>query len=66
MSADGDLVTLESQLQLYRSLRHGELAIVPGTSHTLLLLEKPRLSLTLTRQCLEESPVDTMIPIRRA
>jgi pimeloyl-ACP methyl ester carboxylesterase len=65
MTGDDDLVTLEHTLALYRSLPRGELAVVPGTSHT-LLLEKPELCTTLVTDFLTTGPVPTMVPIRRA
>ena len=42
MVGDDDEIQLEHTLDLYRSLPNGELAIVPGTSHG-LLVEKPEL-----------------------
>ena len=65
MTADDDFVTLESQIALYRSLRHGELAVIPGTSH-MLLLEKPYQVTTLVRDFLENAPRVTLAPIGRA
>lgn len=55
VTADDDLVTLESQIALYRSLPRGELAVIPGTSHT-LVLEKPQWVTTLVRDFLENAP----------
>ena len=55
MTADDDVVTLESQIALYRTLPHGELAVVPGGSH-MLLLEKPRSVTALVRDFLQEAP----------
>ncbi|GAA4283201.1 hypothetical protein GCM10022261_07320 [Brevibacterium daeguense] len=60
-----DFVTLESQIALYRSLPCGELAVVPGTSH-LLLLEKPRQVTSLVRDFLENAPPVLFAPIGRA
>lgn len=65
VTADDDFVTLESQIALYRSLRHGELAVIPGTSH-MLLLEKPYQVTTLVRDFLENAPRVTLAPIGRA
>jgi pimeloyl-ACP methyl ester carboxylesterase len=42
-----------------------ELAIIPGTSHG-LLVEKPTLCNTLIIDFLTTDPVPTMAPIRRA
>lgn len=65
VTADDDFVTLESQLALYRSLRHGEPAVVPGASH-MLLLEKPRSVTSLVRDFLQNTPSVTFAPIGRA
>jgi hypothetical protein len=42
MVGDDDEVTLEHAVEMYRPLPNAELAIVPGTSHG-LLVEKPDL-----------------------
>ncbi|HEY2398544.1 MAG TPA: alpha/beta hydrolase [Solirubrobacteraceae bacterium] len=65
MIGDDDEVTLEHAIELYRSLPDSELAIIPGTSHG-LLVEKPMLCNTLVIDFLETDPVPTMAPIRRA
>ena len=65
MSADDDLVTLESQLGLYRSLQRGELAVVPGTSH-MLMFEKPQVATDIIRHFLEGAEPVTYFPIHRA
>lgn len=65
MGGDDDLVTLEHTIALYRALPSAELAVVPGTSHT-LLLEKPELCTRLIADFLTAGPVPTMVPIRRA
>jgi len=65
MSADDDLVTLESQLALYRSLRNGELAVVPGTSH-MLMFEKPQVVTDIIRNFLAGAEPVTYFPIHRA
>ncbi len=65
MIGDDDEVRLEHAIELYRSLPDGELAIIPGTSHG-LLVEKPTLCNTLIIDFLETDPVPTMAPIRRA
>lgn len=64
VTADDDFVTLESQIALYRSLPCGELVVVPGTSH-LLLLEKPQQVTSLVRDFLESSPPVPFAPIGR-
>lgn len=65
MVGDDDEVTLEHAIALYRSIPDAELAVVPGTSHG-LLVEKPALCNTLIVDFLTADPVATMAPIRRA
>ena len=65
MVADDDEVRLEHALELYRSLADAELAVVPGTSHG-LLVEKPALCNLLIAEFLARDPVPTFAPIRRA
>lgn len=65
VTADDDFVTLESQIALYRSLPCGELAVIPGTSH-MLLLEKPHQVISLVRDFLENAPRVTFAPLGRA
>jgi pimeloyl-ACP methyl ester carboxylesterase len=65
MIADDDEVRLEHAIELYRSLPDSELAIIPGTSHG-LLVEKPALCNTVIIDFLKTDPVPTMAPIRRA
>ena len=64
MVADDDEVRLEHAIAMYRSLPDAELAVVPGTSHG-LLVEKPDMCNELIIQFLAEPPVQTMAPIRR-
>lgn len=64
MVADDDEVTLEHAVALYRALPHGELAVVPGTSHG-LLVEKPELCHQIILDFLLHAPVDTLAPVRR-
>jgi pimeloyl-ACP methyl ester carboxylesterase len=64
MAGDDDVITLEHTVELYRSLPNAELAIVPGTSH-LLIMEKPLLCNTLIVDYLTTDPVPTVLPIRR-
>jgi pimeloyl-ACP methyl ester carboxylesterase len=63
--ADDDGVHLEHTVELYRSLPDSELAVVPGTSH-LLVLEKPEQVTRLVLDFLTTEPVPTIAPIRRA
>jgi pimeloyl-ACP methyl ester carboxylesterase len=65
MIGDDDEVTLEHAVALYRGLPNGELAVVPGTSHG-LLVEKPDLCNTMIVEFLTTDPVATLAPIRRA
>ncbi len=65
LTGDDDLIKLEHSVALYRALPDAELAIMPGTSHT-LLIEKPELCTAAVRDFLANDPVPTYIPIRRA
>jgi pimeloyl-ACP methyl ester carboxylesterase len=65
VAADDDLVHLEHTIALYRGIPDSELAVVPGTSHT-LLLEKPDLCLRRVTDFLTTDPAPTMVPMRRA
>lgn len=65
MVGDDDEVRLEHAVALYRALPDAELAVVPGTSHG-LLVEKPELCNLLARSFLAQDPVTTFAPIRRA
>jgi pimeloyl-ACP methyl ester carboxylesterase len=65
MVGDDDEVTLEHAIDMYRAIPDAELAVVPGTSHG-LLVEKPALCNQLILDFLTIDPVPTMAPIRRA
>lgn len=65
MVADDDEVRLEHAVTMYRSMPDAELAVVPGTSHG-LLVEKPELCNLLITEFLTRDPVQTFAPIRRA
>ncbi|WP_067696374.1 alpha/beta fold hydrolase [Nocardia jejuensis] len=65
MSGDDDAVTLEHTIALYRAVPDSELAVVPGTSH-LLVMEKPSEVYGLVSDFLSKDPVPTRQPIRRA
>ena len=65
MVGDDDEVSLEHAVEMYRGLPDGELAVVPGTSHG-LLVEKPGLCNTMVIDFLTTDPVPQMAPIRRA
>ncbi|WP_309672278.1 alpha/beta hydrolase [Gemmatimonas sp.] len=65
MLGDDDEVRLEHATGLYRGLTQAELAVVPGTSHG-LLVEKPELCNRIINDFLSTEPVPTLAPIRRA
>lgn len=65
MLGDDDEVRLEHAIDLYRALPDGELAIIPGTSHG-LLVEKPELCNQIMLDFLTRDPVPTLAPRRRA
>ena len=65
MQGDDDEVALEHALALYRALPNCELAVIPGTSHG-LLVEKPELCNSIILDFLCTEPVQTFAPIRRA
>ena len=65
MVADDDEVRFEHAVTMYRSMPDAEFAVVPGTSHG-LLVEKPDLCNFLMTEFLTKDPVQTFAPIRRA
>jgi hypothetical protein len=65
MFGDDDEVKLEHAVVLYRALPNCELAIIPGTSHG-LLVEKPDICNSIILDFLCNEPVQTFAPIRRA
>ena len=65
MFGDDDEITLEHATSLYRALPNAELAVVPGTSHG-LLVEKPEVCNTIIVDFLYNKAVPTFAPIRRA
>jgi pimeloyl-ACP methyl ester carboxylesterase len=62
---DDDIVPLEHTVELYRAIPNSELAVVPGTSHA-HFMEKPSLVNRLVLEFLDNDPVPTMMPVRRA
>ena len=64
MVGDDDQVALEHAIAMYRAVPDCELAIVPGTSHG-LLVEKPGLCDSIILDFLTQEPVPTLAPIRR-
>lgn len=65
MIGDDDEVSLEHAIAMYRALPTAELAVVPGTSHG-LLVEKPDLCNRLILEFLTLDAPPTFAPIRRA
>jgi pimeloyl-ACP methyl ester carboxylesterase len=65
LSGDDDAITLEHTIEMYRSLPEAELAVVPGTSHV-LVMEKPALVTQLVLDFLTSDAAPTIMPIRRA
>jgi pimeloyl-ACP methyl ester carboxylesterase len=64
MVADDDEVALEHVIAMYRAIPDAELAVIPGTSHG-LLVEKPEVCNQLIVGFLTSDPVETIAPIRR-
>jgi len=64
MVADDDEVRLEHALAMYRAIADAELAVIPGTSHG-LLVEKPELCNQMIESFLTTDPITTLAPIRR-
>ena len=62
---DDDFVPLEHTIELYRTIPNSELAVVPGTSHA-HFMEKPSLVNRIILEFLDNDPVPTMLPVRRA
>jgi pimeloyl-ACP methyl ester carboxylesterase len=65
MAGDDDMISAEHTLRLYRGIPASELAIVPGTSHA-LIIEKPELCNRIILDFLTKDPAPTFMPIRRA
>jgi len=64
VASDDDIMFLEHTIQLYRSIADAQLAIVPGTSH-MLVLEKPDIVNGLILEFLQKDVATTMMPVRR-
>jgi pimeloyl-ACP methyl ester carboxylesterase len=65
MVGDDDEVSPQHAVAFLRALPRGELAVVPGTSHG-LLVEKPALCHAILADFLARDAVPTLAPIRRA
>jgi pimeloyl-ACP methyl ester carboxylesterase len=65
MAGDDDAIKAEHTLALFRAVPDAELAIVPGTSHA-LIMEKPALCNQIMIDFLTTQPVPTFMPVRRA
>ena len=65
MVGDDDEVRLEHAIAHYRAMPTAELAVVPGTSHG-LMVEKPALVNRMIADFLADGPVPTVARIRRA
>ncbi|MBA3724166.1 MAG: alpha/beta hydrolase [Candidatus Levybacteria bacterium] len=63
--SDDDEVKLEHAISFYRALPHGELAVIPGTSHG-FIVEKIDLSNKIMLDFLTQDPIQTYAPIHRA
>lgn len=64
-AGDDDLVSLEHTIAQFRAIPNAELAIVPGTSHA-VLMEKAELANRIILDFLGNDPAPTMMPVRRA
>ncbi|MBN0043601.1 alpha/beta hydrolase [Streptomyces actuosus] len=62
---DDDVISLEHTITLYRALPDAELAVLPRSSHA-LLMEKPEQANRLVIDFLTQAPAPTMFPVRRA
>jgi len=65
LASDDDLMLLEHTVHIYRAIPNSELAIIPGTSHA-LVMEKPDHVNRVVLDFLRNAPVATMMPFRRA
>ncbi len=63
--ADDDEVRLEHAVRWYQALPQGELLVMPGTSHA-MIVEKPELFMDVVLDFFENDPVPTYVPLRRS
>ena len=66
MAGDDDLMRLDHTCALYEALPAGQLAIVPGTSHILLLERLAEVARIIRDFLTADVPPATLMPIRRA
>ena len=64
LAGDDDMISLDHTSALFRAIPNSELAVVPGTSHS-LPMEKPELVNRLILDFLEKDPPRTFMPLRR-
>jgi pimeloyl-ACP methyl ester carboxylesterase len=64
MIGDDDEVRFGHAIEMFGNISNAELAVVPGTSHG-LLVEKPDLCNMIVEEFLTTEPVPTFAPIRR-
>lgn len=64
MGADDDEMPIEHLAQMFRAMPAAQLAIVPGTSHG-LLLEKTALCLAMIKEFVAGEPVEMLAPVSR-
>jgi hypothetical protein len=62
MAGDDDMISAEHTLRLYLGIPDSELAIVPGTSHA-LIIEKPDPCNRIILDFLTKEPTPTFLPI---
>ena len=65
MAGDDDAIAPQHTQALYESIPDSELAVIPGTSHA-LIIEKPALCNEIIIDFLTTDPVPTFMPVRRA
>ena len=65
VAGDDDIVSNAHTASIAESIPNAELAIVPGSSH-LVVMEKPDLLRVIFRGFLEADPPETLLPLRRA
>lgn len=62
---DDDLVRLDHTVALYESLPAGQLCVIPGSSHAVVLEHPQLVAATITRFLQGPERPDTLVPIRR-